>query len=97
MTTPELAERYHQACHAMQSGVAMEMERGSTDTMPKHLRVGLNSALCEHAALVRLLLEKNLITDEEYELALIAEMEREVARYEERLSTLMGGAPIKLM
>lgn len=82
--------RYLAACHAMQSGVAAEMEIGSEDTSPKHLRVGVNSALCDQAALVRLLVEKGIVTEEEYAAAVTAEMEREVARYEERLSEHHG-------
>lgn len=84
-------DRYLSKAHAMQTGVALEMAAGVRDTEPKHLRVGINSAMCDHAALVRLLIEKGVITDEEYVREVADEMEREVARYEERLS--QGGGP----
>lgn len=77
---------YTEACHAMQSGVAMEMNLSSKDTEPKHLRTGINSVLCDQAALAKLLVAKGIITMEEYEAAITAEMNAEVERYEARLS-----------
>lgn len=80
------AERHRAASHAMQTGVAMEMEHGlNKATEPKHLRVGVNVALCDHAALVRLLLAHGIISEGEYLGAIADEMEREAARYEDRL------------
>lgn len=83
-------ERYLAACHAMQTGVAavMEKEPFSKDRgecSPKHLRVGVNSAMCDHAALVRLLIAKGIFTEEEYAVEVTAEMEREVERYRRRI------------
>lgn len=76
--------RYMRAAHAMQTGVALEHSRGSDDGSPKHLRVGVNSALVSVAALSGLLVEKGVLTEEEIEKALADEMEREVGRYEAR-------------
>lgn len=73
-------ERYINACHAMQSGVAFTMQT-SKECEPKHLRVGVNSALCSHAALVRILIAKGFFTEAEYVKEQADEMEREVARY----------------
>lgn len=81
----KVATEYRSACHAMQSGVAVDQARGSGDGTPKHLRVGINSAMCDHAALVRLLLAKGILTEEEYALAIRDEMVREKERYEEML------------
>jgi len=90
-------KRYEAACHAIQSGVAMEMElntRGqgaaSGETTPKHLRVGVNLALCGQAALAALLIEKGIITPEEYVRAQADQAERERERYEARLSNRLG-------
>lgn len=47
---------YEQALHGMQSGVAYEHSNGSPDGSPKHLRVGINSAQVNNAALARLLI-----------------------------------------
>jgi hypothetical protein len=83
--------RYEAAAHAMQSGVAFEHLNGGDDGSPKHLRVGVNSALVGNAALVRLLASKGLITFEEYEEAVADEMEREVQRYEDRINATYPG------
>ncbi len=85
-------ERYHAAAHAMQSGVAQEMEMPGrqTATEPKHLRVGINSAMVDHAGLVGLLVDKGVITTEEYVRCIADAMEAEKLRYEESLSSALG-------
>jgi hypothetical protein len=85
-------ERYRAALHAMQSGVAFEQARDGPggDGTPKHLRVGVNSALCDNAALARLLIEKGVFTLDEYEKAQADEMEREVERYRDRIRRKIG-------
>lgn len=99
--TPEeaaLRSEYMQLLHAMQSGVATEMEDASraSATSPKHLRVGVNAALTDHYALAKLLMEKGVITKLEYYRALRDAMAEEVERYETRLSAAHGGASVKL-
>lgn len=90
-----LKERYSAACHAMQSGVRgmmdVEADHQQKDPMtwthsPKHLRVGVNSALVDNAALAKLLVSKGVITELELWQALVDGMEAEVRRYEEELS-----------
>lgn len=83
-------DRYLRAMHAVQSGVAMEMQDGSPDTQPKHLRVGVNSALVNDEAVARLLMEKGVFTRDEYDKAVADAAEREAGRYEERLSLAHG-------
>lgn len=80
----------------MQSGVAMEMNYDSKSTEPKHLRVGVNSAMVESASLAELLINKGVITADEYLEAIAAGMEREAKRYETELSQRFGGANITL-
>lgn len=93
---PKTNLSYEDACHAMQSGVAMEMERHLNNAHePKHLRVGLNSALVNDAALLQLLIKKGLVTLDEYAEEVRLEMCREVDRYQSRLSTEIG-SPITL-
>ena len=87
--------RYVRAVHAMQSGVAMMMSLDPKATQPKHLRVGVNSSMVDHAGLVALLIEKGVITDEEYISKIADAMEREVALYEAEL-TVRTGAEIHL-
>lgn len=82
--------RYVAATHAMQTGVAIEHERGSKDGTPKHLRVGVNSTKVDHSALVKLLIERGLFTEDEYVAALADAMEAEKARYEEHLRSVYG-------
>lgn len=83
--------RYFKACHAMQTGVAADLEHDPSSATPKHLRVGVNSAMVEHGALVRVLIAKGVFTQEEYEEELANGMEAEVARFEALLSNRMGG------
>lgn len=90
MTDENKNARYRALAHAIQSGVAMEMNYDKTSTTPKHLRVGVNMAMVEHAALADLLMRKGLITEAEYSDALIQGLEREVAAYEKRLSEMLG-------
>lgn len=89
-------ERYLAAAHAMQSGVAAEMgfaeSRGQREpsTEPKHLRVGVNAAMVDHSGLVRLLIDKGLITEAEYIEAITEAMETEVNKYERLLTEKLG-------
>lgn len=81
--------------HAIQTGVATDQSLGSSCGSPKHLRVGVNAAMCGIAALARIMIEKGIITVEEYQAALQAELEKEVARYEANLSAKLG-RPVNL-
>lgn len=89
-STEEAMREYHDLLHAMQSGVAYEHSKGSTDGSPKHLRTGINSAHITLAAIAGLLIAKGIITDEEYVNACRDEAENEVRRYELRAN---GGDP----
>jgi len=86
----QLAEEYHQLAHAMQSGVAAEMNHHPQPTEPKHLRTGINSSLVNSSALGKLLIDKGLITELEYIQAIRDGMAEEVQRYEQRLSEHYG-------
>lgn len=83
-------QRYVAAAHAMQSGVATKMGYYTKDVEPKSLRVGINSAMVEHAALAQLLMSKGIITEEEYLEAIAAGMEREAELYRAELSEHYG-------
>lgn len=93
--TDDLHRRYLAAAHAVQAGVAMELNddpptRSGSAASPKMLRTGVNMAMIEHGALVRLLIKKGLITEEEYMAELVAGVEDERRQYEERLSARYG-------
>lgn len=92
MSEKDDLRRYREAAHAMQTAVAIDHERGSDDATPKHLRVGINAAMVNDDALIHILIEKGIITREEYLAALAAAMEREVARYREELGIPDGVA-----
>lgn len=83
-------ERYKKACHAMQSGVEMMMHYNPMETSSKHLRVSVNSSMVEFGALVRILISKGIITEEEFAKGLADQMEEEAASYSQKLSDLMG-------
>src|SRR3972149_2312790 len=86
----ELAERYEKAMHSMQAGVALLMGYDPSETNPKHLRVGINSAMLESNAIGELLIKKGLITEEEYMIAITEAAEKEADRYQEHLTDITG-------
>lgn len=94
----EYAERYQAAAHAMQTGVKYDMATDpdqagrDADDVHKHLRTGVNAAMAEHSALVRLLMAKGVIGRAEYLEAVAVAMEAEKRRYEEVLSERYGQA-----
>lgn len=85
------AERYAAACHAMQTGVKHDLNLNPQAGSPAEARVGINIALRDHGSLIGLLVDKGLITQEEYEKAMADGMEEEVKMYEQRLKAQMGG------
>jgi len=95
-TTEQAHARYLKAAHAMQSGVAMKMNFDPAETEPKGLRTGINSAMVEFSALVKLLTAKGILTEEEFMVALADAMEAERALYEKMLSDHFNGKDIKL-
>jgi len=93
-------QRYLDLMHAMQSGVAMKMNYdggpASGETSPKHLRVGVNAAMVGNSALATLLMEKGVITEDEYFAALAAGAAREKDLYEGWLRERLGHDAINL-
>ncbi|MCI0527909.1 MAG: hypothetical protein L0Y56_10780 [Nitrospira sp.] len=83
-------EEYLTLCHAMQTGVAWDLEKDPSSGTPKHLRVGINTAMSDHGALVALLVKKGIITDDEYTDFLIEFMTREKNSYERKLYEKYG-------
>jgi hypothetical protein len=63
----------------MQTAVKLQQGRQGEDT-PSGLRVGVNSAMVNDVALATLLIEKGIITEDEYEGAIADAMETEVLR-----------------
>lgn len=79
----------------MQTGVKflLESEPGLNpqgECSPKHLRTGINSALIDSGAVGQLLIEKGIITEEEYFEKLADLAEADVASYTEKLEQRFG-------
>ena len=91
MSREDDEKRYFAALHAMQTGVAYDLQHNPSSGTPKHLRVGINSAMVGHGALVKLLLEKGIFTEEEYIKAIADGMECERDKYQETVSKQFGG------
>lgn len=84
-----LRQRYLAAMHAVQSGIAMKMNFDD-ETSPKHLRVGISSAMVTEAGLADLLIAKGVITRLEYFEAMATQAEREKEMYERELTEHFG-------
>lgn len=78
----------------MQSGVAFEMNHPEmhSATEPKHLRVGVNSALSSNGALAKLLIQKGILTEVDLAVAVADAMDEEVEAYENRIRDHLGAA-----
>lgn len=76
--------------HAVQTGVMYMMENGSKEAEPKQLRVGINSAMVSDAAIVKLLVDKGLITMDEFYKELADAAEKEAKLYTEALEQVYG-------
>lgn len=95
---PELAEMLVSLQRRMQSGVAATYETALVKAgVPpiiarelKHLRVGVNTAQTETAAIVLALEEKGILTVDEYFRACITMMGEEVERYTEQVRKKYG-------
>ena len=82
-----IRREYEELSHAMQSGVAMMMNYDPGATTPKHLRVGVNSAMVDSGALAGQL---------EYYTALRDGLKREVESYTKLIRERLGGAEVNL-
>lgn len=89
MTSEEFMEEYIRLGHAIQTGVAYEMNR-SNIAEPKHLRTGLNCVMADLGSMTRLLVKKGIISEDEYYEAIIEGLKKEVADSERRLKDLLG-------
>ena len=84
----------------MQTGVKFTMDGPSKfarDADPKHLRVGVNSAMVHSGSLAKLLMDKGIIGRVEYYKAIADGMEEEVERYKNELQQMYPGKTINLL
>jgi len=84
-------KRYLELAHAIQCAAGFMIEGNySNEGTPKHLRTGVNMAMCEHGALVSLLVEKGIITEDEYADKMIEVLEKELQSYKDKAKELTG-------
>ena len=107
-TIEELHAKYLELHHGMQSSTAQRMSIQDSQVAsgviyptqpghsPKMLRTGVNSALVETGTIVNLLIEKGILTTEEWFEALNKTMQQEVTTLEKELSVHFG-LPVKLL
>ena len=81
---------YIEAMHAIQSGIAAKMTIDDADTQPKHLRVGVDSAMVNDHAIAELLIAKGVFTLDEYREQVRRSAIVEVERSEAELKALFG-------
>ena len=85
----QLKQEYMRLCHAMQSGVATLPD--DPGMQPKHLRVGVNSAMVETGTIVQLLIGKGIFTEVEFFETVNKMMAQEVEAYKKRIEEKFGG------
>lgn len=103
MTYEEFDVKHRQLLHALQTGIMYMLEKQVPNYAPiadfkrddllvalKHMRVGIDSAKCEHGVMAQILIDKGIITAEEYRERMMAGYEKEVKMYERTLSELLG-------
>ena len=86
----KLQMKYARLMHAMQTGIAVLMNYNPKETEPKHLRVGVNSALLDSSAVVKLLVSKGIITELEYFRELVALVQADLDSYQEQIQKITG-------
>jgi ribosome-binding protein aMBF1 (putative translation factor) len=86
-----MTERYTRAAHAVQT--AIEFNPDKSGQSPKHLRVGIDMSKADLKGLVELLIEKGLITVEEYVAAIEKSAEAEADMHRMELADKLGMDP----
>lgn len=90
MTDEEMSDKYAANAHAMQSGIAALITRDATLANAKHMRVGVNMAMVEIAALVDLLVKKGVFTQHEVGEAILEQQEKEILKYRQEYAARVG-------
>lgn len=81
---------YLRMMHGLQSSIAALMSFDLALGEKKHLRVGVDSALIQSSALARLLIEKDLITEEEFWDSTLIVLAEDLTKNRERFAKEMG-------
>lgn len=86
MNPATFAAEYIRRGHAIQTAVAHDINmKGAKGAAAdsKHLRVGTNVNMCDIASIAKLLIDKGVITEHEFQEAILAGLDREIERYKE--------------
>jgi len=84
----DLGLTYEEAAHGVQTAIAYDIGEGRKTTEPKHMRVGIDMSKADMLGLAVLLMEKGIITSEEYIEAMRLSANEEVAMREEEVKDL---------
>jgi hypothetical protein len=89
MSLEEERARLLAAQHAMMAGVGYMIQYDNAEGDLKHIRTGINTALANCGVIAKLLIDKGIITEEEYFKELADAMERERDSYRKNLETYL--------
>ncbi len=84
----DLGLSYEEAAHGVQTAIAFDIGQGRKATEPKHMRVGIDLSKADMLGLAVLLIDKGIITSEEYIEAVRLSANEEVAMREEEVRDL---------
>lgn len=91
MTPEEFMHKYEELAHAIQTGIAYNMtDPHFKDAEPKHLRVGIDLERIDSGSLCRLLLDKGVITEEDYQTYILQGLHNEVLMREAEIKRRLG-------
>lgn len=83
---------YRRAAHALQTATKLLAQYKPPADRYLDNRMGLNTALAEAYGMAKLLMEKGIISQEEYETAMLSAVEEEVERHKRWIEEATGGA-----
>lgn len=93
-TVEEKKALYMSMMHGLQSGIATMIALDQKYADKKDLRVGVDSALIQDSALAQLLMEKGIITEDEYWTRIIRLVGNDITNLRRRVA-LLWGVPIE--
>lgn len=100
MTTAEKWDLSTSLLHAVQTGIASILAfdtaaaggqlPAESEASPKHLRVGASNAIISNGALLKALMDKGILTEDEFLDCYIKLLEEEVQSYEMQMEQRIG-------
>jgi len=84
----DLGLTYEEAAHGVQTAIAFDIGQGRKTTEPKHMRVGIDLSKADMLGLAVLLIDKGIITPDEYTEAMRLSANEELEMREEEVKDL---------